>query len=341
MTGRIAIAFLALLVDCGGTPAVDSKLAASVNSTRKSPALKDAEQRVPQAVAAGDEEVRNAERAQASGDSVTADLHLQRAESLYALAKVLARAHRSTLELAASENEKSAEQALVEAQRPERETLRAATLELEKKLAILSAEGRPEASASADPARTRARKLAAGIFLEEALLLCGGATLLGDADTTLRDRALSLRKVHAATETMTPSNYDECMQIRALCLAALTKQRRTASVAAESPDLLLSELTRAGQTQTSRDERGVVVTVALPTPPTATLERAIQTQLEYIGRVANQHPSFAIQLVVPAKALAQAAALRDALHLPANARVAQEASRNEAQLQIVFLGARE
>jgi hypothetical protein len=319
--------------------AQDSQLANQVLTTRKSPALVDAEKLAPQAVAAGDEEQRNAAKLR-EDDPVTADIHLRRALAKYERAKALARAARASSEQAEVDEIAARAEAERRAQVPDRERLRQESEDLEKKYAVVAHTQAPEATPATDPERSRARHAAARTFLDEARLLCGAAELLGAADKTLTERLATATKAYESRSTTEPAAYDEAVAMRAQCLLALTKQRRQAKAAGDHPDALLSELTSGGQWSARRDERGVIV--AIEVGDNTPLTKDTVAKLEQLGRVANAHGAVAIQLVLDERAERQAAAIRDAMRLQRTGTLREtRAAKGQRGVQVVFVTAHE
>lgn len=171
-------------------------------------------------------------------------------------------------------------------------------------------------SGKADAEREAARVSAVRALAVEARMLCGGAKLLlaGDAagadPTSVKearaelDRALAelveLDKLVAPLGTGSAlAPIDRASRVRATCLAALTKVRRTQTRAQKGlgvSDALLASLS-AASFGPSRDDRGVVVTLRAPfggDKLTATAEK----QLGELAKVARAHPRFPVLVVL-------------------------------------------
>ena len=292
------------LVACGGAGA-QSGIARVTEADRARAALegKDAQTLAPQAFAEGDQALKAAREAEKAGDPEAADLLAERALAAYQHAIAVARLARATDEQAQASDVLGKK--LEEAQRfgAARKSAEREADDLDRQLKIAREAIQPQASGPADPARERARVVAAQSLATQARLLCSAARLvsdkapgLGEAETQLSELE---KKLGAA-----PAPIDAAARARAACLGALTKARRAgANPDTDAPDTLLGELSRAADPKSpfdlapARDERGVVVTLhglfkgdALTTDAT--------TALKELGRVAAAHPAFGVQIVI-------------------------------------------
>lgn len=341
-TAALATLLSTGVVACGGASAgLDPKLAASVQTMRRSPALKDAERLAPQAVAAGDEEDRLSKAALAAGDTTGAGLHAERALARYNRARVLARQNQAVRDLGAVSTDLEKAEAAKVALGADRDRVQNENADLEKKLAVLTASARPEGSEGTSPERAAARLEAAKTFVSEARLLCGAAELLGEVPADLTQKLGDADKRVAGGKGLDPAAYDEMVQLRAACLLALTKGRRSAKSGAEHPDLLLAELSEAGTYAPARDERGVLVSLKDPFAADG-MAKAAEDRLHELGRVATAHPTFAVQIVVhdPSDKRAQAAKAAFA-SAAGGTKVALVRGTAKNRVDVVFVGARE
>jgi hypothetical protein len=297
MRRLFVVATLAVaLVGCAGErPKLP--ILADVEGARVTPAAKAAQAKAPQAWAEGEALQKAAVKAHDDGDDVAAELLAQRALAAYEHAAVLAREADAVRDAAAIEAElaqKDAELASLIAARTE------ATRqgdELAKRVAVLKALRAPSPSDAADPQREAARLVAARGLAMEARLLCGAALLVdknaAGLDATTKAAADLDKKLEG---TVKPAPIDDAAAARVACLGALTRARRGGPATATAPDVLLTELSAAGQSP-SRDERGVVVTVR-DAFRGAALSPDAQKAVEALGRVAAAHGDVGVQVVV-------------------------------------------
>jgi outer membrane protein OmpA-like peptidoglycan-associated protein len=310
-----------LAAGCGGAAASSIAKVSDAERTRSGLAGQDAQTLAPQAFAEADKALRAAKEAERAGDAAGAELHAERAVAFYQHAVALARLTRAT------ESETQARdalgQALEQAQRfaAARKAAEREADDLEKQLKITREAERPNASGAADPERERARLVAAQSLATQARLLCSAARLVSaqapgllEAETAVTDLE---KKLDAAPR---PAPIDAAGRVRAACLGALTKARRTGTPDTAPADLLLSELARAHGTDEggtgpiagtgakagaspssdlspTRDERGVVVTFRSLFKADK-LSSEGETSLKELGRIAAAHPTFAVQIVV-------------------------------------------
>lgn len=236
-------------------------------------------QGAPEALKAADAELALAKAKSAQGDDVTAALHQERARARYTLAQITLRQSRARqAEAKETEALRTAEARVMDLQ-AERDRVTGQLAEAEKERAVRE-HGTPGA-AGATPSKEReaARGLAKGAFLEEASALCDAASLVGPEP---KDLLSKLQNTNLA--------IDEAIALRAKCLESLTLSRRAHAEGGEHPDKLYAELSAAGLYRVQRDERGVVVSLGMGDSHRAELVQ-----------VAKAHPSFAVQIVMPAR----------------------------------------
>lgn len=303
----------AMLIGCGGGAAVSS-IARVAEADRARAALDpqtalghDAQTHAPQAFAEGDQALRAAKEAEKAGDQVGAELNAERAIAAYQHAIALARLARAT------DDQMRAQEALAtkleEGQRyaAARKSAEREADDLDKQLKIAREALQPSTSGPADPAREKARLVAAQSLATQARLLCSAARIvspqapgLAEAETAASDLE---KKLEASPK---PAPIDAASRARAACLTALTKARRAvASPDADGADALLGEISRSAdpsakstfELSPSRDERGVVVTLrALFKGDKLTPEA--ESTLKDLGRIAAAHPTFGVQVVL-------------------------------------------
>jgi flagellar motor protein MotB len=319
---RLAITILlAATTACGGAGALRGKVR-EAERTRAGLPERELAAIAPQAFAEGEQELRAAKEAAKAGDSLAADLHGEHAVAAYQHALAIARLARATEEEAQAKE--ALARALEQSQRfaAERRAAERETSDLDKQIKVAREAERPRASGPADPARERARLVAAESLTTQARLLCSAARLVSPQAPGLTDAeaaALDLERQLAAAPKVAP--IDQAARARAGCLAVLTKARRGASPESDAADALLGELSRSADPKASRttdlapsrDERGVVVTLRslFPTADEGTLTAEGEGTLRDLGRVAAAHPRFAVQVVIhdEAKPSAERAAL--------------------------------
>jgi len=328
-----------------------SQASADMDRARVGPDVLDAAKLAPQEVAHAEEERGLAREATAHGDPAGADLHAERARVSYERAVTLARLARAT------DAEAAARTAVAKAEE-HASRLAAARVTFEKEASALSVqiEAAREALAPsrvgpADPAREKARALAATSLLAEGELLCGAAVLVAHgaaAPVASTDPSVPgvpeaplarfLGTVASGKPTGSHPTIDEAAHRRATCLELLTRARRSAGASSSGEtDALLAALSAHGGWDPSRDERGVVVTLRGTWKGEALAPEAEQ-QLRELGRVAASHASFPIEVVVhdatePREAEQRVDAARAEAAL--TALVAGGASRREALAESV------
>jgi hypothetical protein len=247
-----------------------------------------------------------AEEAFKKGDSATAELLGQHALAAYHHAVVVSRlgAVNVRASLAKTKVTKAVESAL--ADEASLKEIDADIERLQAELAIRREALAPAASGKTDPARDAARWVATRANLAVADSLCTGAELLAPKAKGLDDAKKVLAEVQAKAESgKGEAPIDSSTRVRALCLKSLTHARAVVvNGGGPAGDALMTTLKEAGFTA-SRDERGVVVTLAQVPPKDAPfdgtkLTAAGKTQLESIGKIAKSSSTFAIVVVVHA-----------------------------------------
>ncbi len=288
---------------CAHSPSMAEPALARMDGVRVSPGAREGQALAPQAFAHAEEERQRALAAKDQGDDSASALHAERAIAAYQHALILARLARATLAGAAAtaDLQKQTEQDRILA--ASRADVDRDADELGTQLEIAREAILPVASGPADPARQRARVVAASSLAMQGRLLCGAARLISASTPELGQADKDVADVEAALATPSraagaTSAIDAAARARAECLAVLTRARRTADAPkAADPDTLLAELSATGGWDPTRDERGVVVVLRSVFKGQA-LDPDMEKRLRDLGRVAVAHPDFAVQVVV-------------------------------------------
>ena len=332
MLHALAFAIALASTGCAGAHAANAGRVSDAERMRAGLGGRDAQTLAPQAFAAADQELRLAKESQASGDSLGAELHAERALATYNQAIALARLSRATQEEAAA-NEALA-RASEEAQKyaTQRKATNREADDLEKKLRVAREARLPPASGPADPERERARVVAAQALVTQARLLCSAARLVSPQAPGIAEAETAVTNLEKQIESAKAPAIDPAARARAACLTSLTRARRTAGLDSDQADTLLGELSQAGAAPKSkgdlapaRDERGVVVTLRSAFKGER-LTPESEGSLKELGRVAAAHPTFAVQVV-----------LHDA-QAPSAAEAALNRKRGEAIVQALVAG---
>jgi hypothetical protein len=336
---------------------------AEVDTVRKAPAAQTAAALAPEAFAHAEKIRREAEDAYQNGDVSGAQILGERAIAAYQHALVLARvafanetASRARLAL------RDAEQKLA-ASDSEQKRVSAQADDLELRIKVIKDAVPVVAAGSADSAREQARLGAARSLALDAKLLCAAARLVGPETPVLGKAQGTVDEVDKRLrEKPYPAPIESAMRARAECLAALTAARRPAGTASSvgKSDQLLSEISAMGGWSPMRDDRGVVVTLR-ELFSQSQLTREGRDRLAALGRVAQAHADFPLQVVVHtrgaksaggdrqqgdtvAKALVDAGANKERVWVEAagsahpiiDPSLARDPSRNE-RIEIIFV----
>jgi hypothetical protein len=275
---------------------------AEAESVRQSSAAQTAAALAPEAFAHAEKLRRDAEAAYQSGDLSGAQMLAERALAAYQHELVLARiarasetANRATLALRASEQslaQSDGEQRRVSAQADD----------LEMRIKVIK-DANPIVSAGpTDGAREIARLSAARSLGLDARLLCAAARMLAPETPSLAAAQQVVADLDKRLSTQPrPAPIEAAMRARAQCLAVLTAARRPAGNTSSlgKSDQLLSELSAVGGLSPVRDDRGVVVTLRKIFAADQ-LSKEGREQVEALGRVAQAHAEFPLQVVVHA-----------------------------------------
>ena len=254
----------------------------------------------PEAMAHADKLRRDAEAAYDNGDVAGAQILAERAIAAYQHALVLVRvtrateaANRARLALLAAEQtlaQNEGEQRRVSAQADD----------IELRIKVIKDAAPLVATGPGDPAREQARMTSSRSLALDARLLCGAARMLAPETPALTEAQTTseeLDKRLASSPRVAP--IETAMRARSQCLSALTAARRTAGATSSigKSDQLLAELSTMGGLSPVRDDRGVVVTVR-NLFAAAELTTDAREKIGSLGRVAQAHPDFPVQVVV-------------------------------------------
>jgi len=308
-------------------PAPRPALLAKVAEVRVSPAAQEAETWAPQAHAHALELEQRAERAAAAGDTAAAEILAEQALAAHEHAWVLTRLARAERRRLAAEAELSEQQRALGELQAQDQRLSADAADLELRARIVKSSLPLAAHDAATPERLEARRRAALALSTQGRLLCVAAGMLGEADAVKAplarldelDRELDAGKAQKALEVAT--------ELRGECLRVISSARRqhsalseptpvaatpgaaappaaaatsatapAAATAAIPADLLLTELSTAGQLP-SRDERGVSVVLRGVFAADGKLSDPGRGQLQKLVAIAKSHPDFPVLLV--------------------------------------------
>jgi hypothetical protein len=275
---------------------------AEADSVRQSSAAQTAASLAPEAFAHAEKVRRDAEAAYQAGDISGAQMLAERALAAYQHALVLARiarasetANRATLSL------RAAEQSLAQSDGEQRRVSAQAD-DLELRIKVIK-DANPIVSVGAtDGARELARLSAARSLALDARLLCAAARMLAPDTPSLAAAQQAAEDLDKRLSTQPrPAPIEAAMRVRAQCLAVLTAARRPAGTTSSlgKSDQLLSELSAVGGLAPVRDDRGVVVTLRKIFAANQ-LSKEGRAQIEALGRVAQAHADFPVQVVVHA-----------------------------------------
>jgi hypothetical protein len=303
--------FAATVGACATSHLTTSKSVVDAASARKATDINEVRQAAPDVVASAERELSLAQKAASAGDHDLAERRGAHALALFDQARLVARLARATKRANDSTTELAAATALAERQGSARRAIDRENDDLEKKLRVAREAEVPAPSRAADPERERARLTTARTLLAEAKWMCGAAQLLASETEGLSDATKAVENLEGASKgTASSSAIDTHARARATCLAVLTKARSSLppTQPSDPSDSLLEELSKSGHPNSSstnaatdllpsRDERGVIVTVASAFQGD-TLSSHAESLLRDLGRIAAAHPAFALQLVM-------------------------------------------
>jgi flagellar motor protein MotB len=250
-----------------------------------------------------------AEAAMQGGDIAGADILGERSIAAYSRAVALARIARAEAEGVAGRAARA--DAEIELQSIDADlayaTADANAAELRVKVVRDAVPIQP--SGRADPERERARMEAARALTMEGRILCGAAQMLlasgapkdSEAEVATAGTALDALEKTLADTSLGAAPIDEASRVRAGCLDALTRIRRTQTPvtrALGAGDALLAEISGSGHFTPSRDERGVVIPLRNVFGAGSTVTPPAEARIVELGRIAAMHPSFPVAVVV-------------------------------------------
>jgi hypothetical protein len=295
---RVALGAILGLVGCGAH--VRPPVLAQAAALGASPQGREARELAPVTFAEAERYRADAERAADRGERARAELLGERAIAAYARATVQARSVRAKVALERAKAEALAADAERATLQAEQARADAEVRDLEGR-ARLAREARPAGAPGAiNPAREAARLEASRAVGTEARLLCLSARLLGPPAAALAPADAQLADLAKALDAKArQAPLELALRARAACLTALVQTRRDArgKGPADQADVLLTALSREGSFVTSRDDRGVVVTLhdAFAGPG---LSPAGRERLAGLAKVASAHPNLPIVAVV-------------------------------------------
>jgi outer membrane protein OmpA-like peptidoglycan-associated protein len=191
------------------------------------------------------------------------------------------------------------------------------------------------APGSADATREQARLASARSFALDAKLLCAAARMIGHETPVLAKAQGTADELDKRLgEKPRPAPIEIAMRARAECLAALTAARRPAATTSSigKADQLLSEISAMGGLSPERDDRGVVVTLRALFSATQ-LTREGRDRLATLGRVAQTHADFPVQVVVHGASAKQLGTDRQRADAVANALVEGGANKERVVVE--------
>jgi len=293
-----------LLVAAGCAHPPKPAAMADVDSVRRAPAARTAASLAPEAYAHAEKIRRLAEDAYQNGDVSGAQVLAERALAAYQHALVLARIGYATeTSNRARADLRAAEQSFAQTE-GEQKRVSAAADDLELRIKVIKDAVPAAPIGPADATREQARLAAARSLALDAKLLCAAARMVGTESTVLAKAQTTADELDKRlTDKPRPAPIDAAMRARSECLAALTAARRTAAVTSSTgrSDALLSEISAMGGLSPVRDDRGVVVTLREIFAQNQ-LTREGRDTLASLGRVAQAHADFPLQVVVHATA---------------------------------------
>ncbi len=296
--GALAALALALAAGCGAS--LRPRVLDEAGALRASAQGREARELAPVTFAEAERYRLDAERAAKDGDEAGAQGLGERAIAAYARATIQARALRAKVALERANAELRAAEGEIASLQGEQGRADAEVRDLENR-ARLAREALPAGAPGAlDPGREAARFEASRSLATEARLLCLSAKLLGGASGTLGPAEAQVGELAKALEAKArQAPIELALRARASCLSALVQARREARAKrpAEDADVLLTALSREGSFATSRDDRGVVVTVH-DAFNGAALSAGARERLSGLAKVASAHPALPLVAVV-------------------------------------------
>jgi flagellar motor protein MotB len=298
---RTFVAAIVVAVAGGGCASTPLHVASldDAERARSTPTVREAADLDPIPFARADRYREAALQAHESHDDVAADLYAQRALAGYGHALASVRFARATLEQADAQKALDDASTRLQALDSSQAELERQATDLERRLRVIRDRRLPAASGAAPAERVAARRASALSLATEARLLCSAANVVAPSAEGLAAAADGVKKVTERLERRAGDPpIDDAARARAACLDVLTRVRRGTGDGQTHNDELLSDLSASGGGwDPSADERGVVVTLR-GLFQGAELTDQGRTRLQELGRVAQAHPRFAVQIVV-------------------------------------------
>lgn len=294
------VVFALLLAGCAASTPRPAVLG-NVDDARTSPAVRDAEQRAPQAYARAEQLRARAEAAHRAGDSASAQILGEHALAAYERAVVLARLATAQARHAEAEARLRAAEQQAARLDEQQKRVQAETEQLELRARVLRDTLPLPSNTPSTPERERARLEAARALALQARLLCASAGLLEPGRATLSALGAEIENLDARlAKRAIPAPIDDATRLRSQCLSELSQVRRPKTLAAPGSahsDQLLEELSNAAYAP-ARDDRGIVVTMHRAFANADVLSDDAQKKLTALGRVAATYPDFPVLVVL-------------------------------------------
>lgn len=297
---RTALLFSVLTFGCVSSVPRPTVLG-DVDAARSSPAVRQAEQRAPQAYARAEQLRVRAEAAQKAGDTASAQILGEHALVAYERAVVLSRlALAEARQGDAAARLQHAEEQLHALDEQQKRVL-SETENLELRARVLRDTLPLPVNKPSSPERERARLEASRALALQARLLCASARLLEPSRASITPLLTELEVLDGKLAKRTlPAPIDDATRLRSRCLNELSLVRRPATLASPASgesDLLLEQLSTAAY-EPVRDDRGIVVTLRSAYTKPITLSEEGEKKLAALGRVASAHPGFPVLVVL-------------------------------------------
>jgi hypothetical protein len=265
-----------------------------------SPRGQEAKQLAPQAYHHALQLAAEARQAHEAGNGELAELLAEQAQVTLEQAFVLTRAAKADARTTAAQGSVDASTANLAAVDAQQAELLAQTEAVELRTRVIRDALPLSPSSKASPEREQARRDAARSLVGDARLLCVAAQLLrGEADPLRKQLEAIATLERDIEQSWRTVPIDAASTARSRCLSLLSAARRTKATPSsqlQPVDMLLDELSRAGQ-QPHRDDRGVVVTLRDSFEGNR-LTAAAQKRLTELARVAKSHGQYPVLLVL-------------------------------------------
>ena len=297
----IAPMILALSTAACGLPPRPSALGTADQASR-SPASLEASKLAPQAWQRAEQLRSQAEQAWKQSESATASILAERALVAYQRAAVLADLARAAKVAETARQQLADNEKQLRALDAEQARLVADIEALEVRINVLKDAEPVAASGRADPARQAARLAAARSIALDARLLCVAARLVDAHQAGLDEADAEVQKLEASlTPPPRTAPIDEARRVRARCLSALTRARRSSSSAPSTgaADVVLEQVSSKTTLLPVRDDRGVVVSIGADAINSA--QSPARAALATLGQIAAANPQFPLLLVAHAR----------------------------------------